>query len=324
MDHGRSPRNLRVETSSPNRDISPIGTSRFEQPYSPPSASAAASPTTPTTAGYPPFHLSKPSGASTTDTYSTAPTSLDTLECELKGLSKDIHALPEEPDEWSGQTPSDLEQILDDTDECPDGATLAAIQHLPIYDTEGNSVPFGSLYNPEAATHSRQLIIFIRYFYCPACTLYVKALAEGITMHDYFRIPTPTSIIIIGCGQPDLIQHFKSFMGCAFTIYADPSRQLFKKLGMRLSLNVGRQRPEYMGELGLLSSSKVEIQRISKSLKDPNGLRKRDLVRGGNPMQIGGEFLFENGDVIWCHRMTTYRNHAEVRYLRRLLQLDGD
>lgn len=77
-----------------------------------------------------------------------------------------------------------------------------------------------------------------------------------------------------------------------------------------------------MGDLGLLSSSKVEIQRITKSMKDPNGLRKRDLLRGGNPMQIGGEFLFENGEVIWCHRMTTYRNHAEVRFLRKLLQLD--
>ena len=141
-------------------------------------------------------------------------------------------------------------------------------------------------------------------------------------MHDYFRVPVPTSIIVIGCGQPGIIEAFKSFTGCSFTIYADPSRQLFKKLGMNLSLTVGRQRPEYMGELGLLSSSKVEIQRITTSLKDPNGLRKRDLLRGGNPMQIGGEFLFENGEVLWCHRMTTYRNHAEVGYLRRLLQLD--
>jgi hypothetical protein len=61
---------------------------------------------------------------------------------------------------------------------------------------------------------------------------------------------------------------------------------------------------------------------IRKSLKDPNGIRKRDVFRGGNPMQIGGEFLFEDGKVIWCHRMKHYRNHAEVKVVRKLLELD--
>jgi hypothetical protein len=308
---------------SSKRDISPIGTSRFERPYSPPSArtSTVASPTTPTDRGAP-FHFSKPSVASTAKTYSTAPTSFENIEYDLKGLSSPICALPEDREEWFDKYSNGPDSLFHETDECPDGATLAAVRHVPLYDAEGNSLTFGSLYDPEKAAHQRQLILFIRYFYCPACTLYVKALTDGITMHDYFRIPTPTSIIIIGCGQPDLIPHFKNFTGCPFTIYADPSRQLFKKLGMRVSLSIGRERPGYMGDLGLLSSSREEIRRITKSLKDPNGLRKRDLLRGGNPMQIGGEFLFENGDVLWCHRMTTYRNHAEVGYLRRLLQLD--
>ena len=105
-------------------------------------------------------------------------------------------------------------------------------------------------------------------------------------------------------------------------MYTDPSRALFKKLGMNIGFNVGRQRPEYMGNTGLLSSSRQEMRTIKKSLNDPSGMRKRDLLRGGNPMQIGGEFLFENGEVLWCHRMTTYRNHAEIRHLRKLLQLD--
>ena len=306
------------------RDISPIGTSRFERPYSPPSArpSTTASPTTPTD-GSSPFHYSKPSIASTVDTYSTAPTSEDALECDLKCQEQPIYALPEEPDEWSDEFPDGPESVFDDTDECPDGATLAAVQQLPIYDEEGNSHTFGSVYHPDKTTHQRQLVLFIRYFYCPACTSFVKALAEQITMQNYFSIPVSTSIVIIGCGQPDLIHHFKNFTGCRFTIYADPSRELFKKLGMNLSLRVGRQTPEYMGGLGLLASSKEELKTIRKSLRDPEGLRKRDLLRGGNPMQIGGEFLFENGEVVWCHRMTTYINHAEIRQLRRLLQLDG-
>lgn len=306
------------------RDISPIGTSRFEQPLSIPSTtrtSTAASSTSPS-GGYPPFHLSKPSIESTTETHSTAPTSLETLETDLKCLNEPVCALPEEPDEWFDTFSTDPDSLFEGTDECPDGATLAAVQHIPIYDAEGNSKTFGSLYDPETATHQRQLILFIRYFYCPACTAFVKALSESITMHEYFKIPIPTSITIIGCGQPDIINHYKNFTGCSFTIYADPTRELFKKLGMNLSLNVGKDRPEYMGDLGLLGSSKEGMKNIKKSLKDPEGLRKRDLFRGGNPLQIGGEFLFENGEVVWCHRMTTYRNHAEIRYLRKLLQLD--
>ena len=141
-------------------------------------------------------------------------------------------------------------------------------------------------------------------------------------MQDYFSIPIPTSIIIIGCGQPDIINHYKKFTGCPFPIYADPSRILFKKLGMRIGFNVGRKRPEYMGNHGLMSGSMEEIKTLRKSLKDPNGLRKRDLLRGGNIMQIGGEFLFDSGEVLWCHRMTTYRNHAEIKQLRDLLQLE--
>lgn len=239
-------------------------------------------------------------------------------------MSDGICALPEEPEEWFDKFPNNLgpDPYLDDTDECPDRATLAAVQHMPIFDAEGKSRTFGSLYEPDIASHQRQLILFIRYFYCPACTLYVKALTQGISTDDYFNIPTPTSIVIIGCGKPELIKQYKRFTGCPFQIYADPSRVLFKKLGMNVSFKIGRQRPLYMGDLSLLGSSRKQMQTIRKSLKDPDGLRKRDLLRGGNPMQIGGEFLFENGEVLWCHRMTTYRNHAEIEDLRKLLQLD--
>lgn len=311
------------------REVSPIGSSRFERPYSPPKSartSTATSPTTPIEAHAPfPFHFSKPSltSTNTNGTYSTAPTSLgsiDALSCELKGCEQ-IHAHPDESSDWLDKY-HDPDPYLEDTDECPDRATLAAVQQFEIYDGEGNSRSFGSLYEPGEASHQRQLIIFIRYFYCPACTLYVKALTEGIAMQDYFSIPIPTSIIIIGCGQPDIIAHYKKFTGCPWPIYADPSRILFKKLGMKIGFSVGRKNPEYMGKFGLLTASAEELKTLRKSLKDANGIRKRDLLRGGHPMQIGGEFLFENGEVLWCHRMTNYRNHAEIKQLRDLLQLE--
>jgi hypothetical protein len=55
---------------------------------------------------------------------------------------------------------------------------------------------------------------------------------------------------------------------------------------------------------------------------DKLAIRKRDVVKGGNIFQIGGEFLFEEGEVVWCHRMKNYRNHAEVSVIRRMLELD--
>ena len=38
--------------------------------------------------------------------------------------------------------------------------------------------------------------------------------------------------------------------------------------------------------------------------------------------QIGGEFLFEDGALTWCHRMTHMRNHTEVHDLMKVLDLE--
>jgi hypothetical protein len=331
---------------SHKRDVSPIGTSKFERPFNPPSTktSPATSPVeqTPESLPFSRYHVARASNTSTVATWSTAPTSIDTaidkaaLEGELKGLQSPIRnnstpTLPEEDyDDIDGTTEhDDLENewpfrndpLFADSDVLPSPQTLASVQDFLIYDSKGRSTTFGTLFNPEAATHQRQLIIFVRYFYCPACTAYLKAVTEGITTQDYYSIPIPTSITIIGCGAPDLIPHYKEFTGCPFTMYADPSRQLFKRLGMNISFNVGRRKPEYM-EKGLLGASKDEIAILRKSLRDPQGLRKRDLMRGGNPMQVGGEFLFEEGRVVWCHRMRDYRGHAEIGELRRLIGLE--
>lgn len=257
------------------------------------------------------------------------------------------------------------------TDDCPDRATLAAAYNIPIYAADGTPMPFGQLYHPATATHTRQLIIFIRHFYCGACQAYLKAISDNITMQEYFSIPTPTSIVVIGCGHPELIPFYKLKTGCPFPIYAEPSRALFKRLGMVLSVNIGMKRPEYMKDISPVAWAAGQMTTIRKGIKarqaelnkakleaserrrrqaeldndvaqlemmeeqqsapsivassfgdDKLVIRKRDVIKGGNIFQIGGEFLFEEGEVVWCHRMRNYRNHAEVSVIRKVLELD--
>ncbi len=295
-----------------------MGTSKFEKPYHPPSASTmpATSPTSPTYQSLPFSRrdFAHSSVASTTGTRSTAPTSLDSTvyrssrdtgsktestsrhDSDLvdKEFGADRQSYDQGEDGWSATTKSNSDLTSDDL---PSLETLADVVDFPIYDEVGNSHAFGSLFDPTTTTHQRQLIIFVRYFYCPACTAYLKSLAAGIPTQDCANIPTPTSITIIGCGHPDLITHYKQFTSCPFTIYADPTRTLFQRLGMGLTLKLGKRQPEYMAK-GMLGASGDEISIIKKSLQDPEGIRKRDLLRGGHPMQVGGEFCLRGAR--WC------------------------
>lgn len=100
---------------------------------------------------------------------------------------------------------------------------------------------------------------------------------------------------------------------CPFPIYADPTRKLYDYLGMTRTFNLG-SKPDYMQTNVLINS----VQSIFQGL----GTGKNAL-KGGDFKQVGGEFLFENGECTWAHRMKTTRGHAEVSDLRSLLGLDG-
>ncbi|CAK1356545.1 hypothetical protein CB0940_12151 [Cercospora beticola] len=327
----------RGRANSAIRDVSPVGASRFEKPYNPPpevrtvktNHTSAASPTTPNSAGtnYSSFskfsrHTAADSVFSNQTMETTATSAPSIVSGDAGSTTRDKQLDVVSPDDWFARFHSDDDIGAAVSDECPDRATLAAVHDIPIYNAEGKGMPFGSLYDPATATHQRQLIIFVRHFYCGACQAYLQALTESISMREYFSIPIPTSIIVIGCGKPDLIAHYKKFTNCPFPMFADPSRMLFRKLGMNISFNIGSSRPEYMQDISPVAWANGQVKQIKQSLGDPEGIRKRDVIRGGNPFQIGGEFLFEDGQAIWCHRMKNYRNHAEVKVLRKLLELD--
>lgn len=239
-----------------------------------------------------------PTSVSSVTTASTAPTSVAESE----------HSCQFDTEDWFAR----FRDEVDVSDDFPSEYSLEEAGNVPIFDATGNSRLFKTLYQGDQVIHERQLVLFVRHFYCGACQAFLRAFNEKITP-SYYNIPVPTQIIVIGCGSPEMIKFYKETTGTPFPVFADPSRRLYKALGMSLTLNIGK-RPEYMKGINELQWVAGQARDVKKN----KGLR----LKGGNLLQIGGEFLFRDGGVEWCHRMKNYRNHTEMDVLRRILELD--
>lgn len=101
---------------------------------------------------------------------------------------------------------------------------------------------------------------------------------------------------------------------CPYPIYADPTRALYHHLGMTSTLSLGPA-PKY-------AQTSVFSLVVRSALLELRAGRR--MLSGGDYRQVGGEFLFEGGKVVWCHRMRNTRDHAEMDVVKRQLGLDGD
>lgn len=210
--------------------------------------------------------------------------------------------------------PRDFRGDLDVNDNAPSRKTLEKVAELPVLDMNGKPHTFKSLYTPDSNESSRTLIIFIRHFFCGNCQEYLRSLSTSITPDALKSLPIPTKILVIGCGQPDLIPMYTRETECPYPIYADPSKNLYAQLGMVRTLSLGPRSPEYMQ----YSLPSAVVRAIYQGIKAGRG-----AFKGGDYWQVGGEFLFEDGGVSWCHRMKNTRDHAEIPETRRQLGLDG-
>lgn len=214
-----------------------------------------------------------------------------------------------------------LREDVNVSDDCPDKKTLEEAGDISIYDSEGTPKPFKSFFQGDMAIGQRQLVLFVRHFYCGACQAYLQALTKSIDPQTYFTMPIPTNIIIIGCGAPSMIASYKQYTGCPFPIFADPTRALYRALGMSISFDIGSKRPEYMRDIAPPAWLAGQIKQVGQQTKR-QGVKR--AMKSGNWLQIGGDFLFEDGEVVWCHRMRNYRDHTEVGTLRKVLEIDDD
>lgn len=302
------------------RSISPLGHGRFDLVREPPAP--RSHPTSPKTqsysynndqsgSNYRHHHASSSSYNSSTASHTDTATTATTAQTNLTSI-------PSTPPEALDPSTLEAQRALEAHpnwrafgvgDKPPPREALAAVANIPIFDSVNRARTFASLH--EQAPEQRNLILFIRHFYCGACQAFIRALTQDISPHEFFNLPKPTQITIIGCGNANLIEHYRNTTGCPFPIYADPSRLLFKGLGMSLTLKLGGQ-PQYMHD--------VSVPAVLKGfIKELRGMRMEERFQGGNMFQIGGEFLFEQGEVKWCHRMKNMRGHAEVEEIKRVL-----
>lgn len=104
---------------------------------------------------------------------------------------------------------------------------------------------------------------------------------------------------------------------CPFPIYADPTKRLYSLLGMARTLSLGSTDPAYIHQTILSGMVKSIVQGLGR-------MGKGDVFKAGDMRQVGGEFVFENGKVTWCHRMRNTRDHAEAPKMKRVLGLGDD
>jgi hypothetical protein len=203
---------------------------------------------------------------------------------------------------------SEYFQIEEMTSSVPSEATS-----LPVLDSNGKSYPFSTLYATDDH-HQQTLFIFIRHFFCGSCKQYISALSEedGITPNDLST--SNKRLIIIGCGQPNLIEQYVKDTKCPFPMYADPTQKLYDVLGMIRTLNLGDKKPDYIKSSFLSNVAKSAVSQISAGTA---------MFQGGDIRQVGGEYLInERGDIIWSHNMNNTQDHIEIKDLRKILAID--
>lgn len=179
---------------------------------------------------------------------------------------------------------------------------------LLVLDRNGASHAFASLYNQKAR---QTLFVFIRHFFCGSCKEFVCALSQPEGFSVDALETSHQQIIIIGCGQPTLIERYCQETHCPFAIFADPTQKLYQALGMIRTLKLGEHKPDYIKTSLLVNVAKSAFSQLTAGSA---------MFNGGDIYQVGGEFLInQQGKILWSHKMQNTRDHTEVNELCRLL-----
>ncbi|TFK19670.1 hypothetical protein FA15DRAFT_708771 [Coprinopsis marcescibilis] len=188
-----------------------------------------------------------------------------------------------------------------DSTSIPDGDSLSKAAALDVYDSDGVKVNFGALFEKE-----KVVVVFVRHFFCGVCQLYVENLAK---VPEEALSKAGTRIVVVGCGEWSPIKFYQETTGFKGPIYADPSRALYRALGMTLE-TLARQpadvpRPSYLSTTSVVQNLFTSIGKI---VRNPFLLGKQ-----GNFSQLGGDYVFGPGlRCSFTSRMKNTEDHVPV------------
>ncbi|CZT22785.1 uncharacterized protein RCC_08491 [Ramularia collo-cygni] len=194
----------------------------------------------------------------------------------------------------------------------PDKKAVEAAGELLIKDEKGNEIAFKSLYSDKPADE-RQLIVFVRHFFCGSCELYAQALARDLPVEALAA--NKITLTIIGCGEPICIADWRKRTGCPYPPHTEPKHRLQDTLGPP---NPPRAMPDKFPEY----HSKSLFQVIKDSTWHALSSGPKKALSGGPASQQGGEWLFQNGEVKFVHRMRNSADHVDTKELKMVLEIN--
>lgn len=140
--------------------------------------------------------------------------------------------------------------------------------------------------------------------------MYVEALMQDLPPEKLSQ--ANVKLTIIGCGDPVCIPDYAKVTGCTLPIYTDPSVQIYKILGMMSNIRPGNTNPSY-----------IKKSRLDNFVSSTWALfTSGHALSGGPKAQNGGEWLFQGGELRWCHRMRSTEDHTETEELKKILGLE--
>ncbi|KZW02974.1 hypothetical protein EXIGLDRAFT_600960 [Exidia glandulosa HHB12029] len=174
---------------------------------------------------------------------------------------------------------------------------------LPVLDAQGNSVPFGSLFE-----NTRAVVVFIRHFWCGSCQDYVCQLA---TVPRAALENAGVKLVVIGCGESSMIKDYQELTQLTNgEIYADPSRRLYDVLGTTSNRKMPSERPSYV-QHGLFLN-------LVRSFWRGYITHFASIGKQGNDSQLGADLVVGPGQTcsfIW--RMRNTQDHVAVLELMK-------
>ncbi|BGO94082.1 hypothetical protein NBRC10512_003715 [Rhodotorula toruloides] len=178
----------------------------------------------------------------------------------------------------------------------PTADEVSAASSVTILDSSGNELPLSTLFQNEKGGKA-DYVSFLSHKLAPS-----SLAASNIKLS------------IVGCGDHKFIENYRKQLDCPFEIYADPSKKAYEALGMtHRTLDLGDKAPEY-AKGGMVSNVVGSIASAFKMGR---------FTSAGDIKQLGGEFVFERGQVVWCHRMANTRDHAPFSELSQAMGINA-